>query len=161
MPINDRYQVIFPPDVHYAVFHAKNPVTEYPLGKGDFGGNDYGAGTDLSWWVNSPAATSFFAAESRYEFFGGYDHAHHTGVVGEIEVETGHIVVNGDDGGFLTCEGNAADPGKPSSRNGELVAKARQMAEDVGRRPATVGEARELLGTRRMAWPPAPVAATA
>jgi 3-keto-5-aminohexanoate cleavage enzyme len=30
--------------------------------------------------------------------------------------------------------------------NGELIGKARQMAEDVGRRPATVAEARELLG---------------
>ena len=67
VPINDRYQVIFPPDVHYAVFHSKNPVTEYPLGKGVFaGGNDYGAGADLSWLVNSPGATSFFAAESKY-----------------------------------------------------------------------------------------------
>ena len=30
--------------------------------------------------------------------------------------------------------------------NGELVAKARQMTLDVGRRPATVGEARARLG---------------
>ena len=30
--------------------------------------------------------------------------------------------------------------------NGELIAKARQMTEDAGRRPATVDEARELLG---------------
>jgi hypothetical protein len=30
--------------------------------------------------------------------------------------------------------------------NGDLVAKARQMAEDTGRRPATVAEAREMLG---------------
>jgi uncharacterized protein (DUF849 family) len=30
--------------------------------------------------------------------------------------------------------------------NGELIAKARQMAEDIGRRPASVAEARELLG---------------
>jgi 3-keto-5-aminohexanoate cleavage enzyme len=30
--------------------------------------------------------------------------------------------------------------------NGELIAKARQMTEDVGRRAATVAEARELLG---------------
>jgi uncharacterized protein (DUF849 family) len=30
--------------------------------------------------------------------------------------------------------------------NGELIAKARQMAEDVGRRAATVAEARQLLG---------------
>jgi 3-keto-5-aminohexanoate cleavage enzyme len=33
--------------------------------------------------------------------------------------------------------------------NGELIAKARQMAEDVGRRSATVAEARELLGVPR------------
>jgi uncharacterized protein (DUF849 family) len=29
--------------------------------------------------------------------------------------------------------------------NGELIAKARQMAEDVGRRPASVAEARRML----------------
>ena len=31
--------------------------------------------------------------------------------------------------------------------NGELIAKARQMAEDIGRRVATVAEAREMLGS--------------
>jgi uncharacterized protein (DUF849 family) len=36
--------------------------------------------------------------------------------------------------------------GDMASSNGDLIAKARQMAEDVGRRPATVAEARELLG---------------
>ena len=36
--------------------------------------------------------------------------------------------------------------GEMANSNGELIAKARQMAEDVGRRAATVAEARELLG---------------
>jgi uncharacterized protein (DUF849 family) len=36
--------------------------------------------------------------------------------------------------------------GEMCKSNGELIAKARQMAEDVGRRPASVAEARELLG---------------
>jgi 3-keto-5-aminohexanoate cleavage enzyme len=35
--------------------------------------------------------------------------------------------------------------------NGELIAKARQMAEDIGRRAASVAEARELLGVPRRA----------
>jgi uncharacterized protein (DUF849 family) len=35
--------------------------------------------------------------------------------------------------------------GQMARSNGELVAKARQMTEDVGRRPATVREARRLL----------------
>ena len=36
--------------------------------------------------------------------------------------------------------------GEMARSNGDLIAKARQMAEDVGRRAATVAEAREMLG---------------
>ncbi|HEY7961034.1 MAG TPA: 3-keto-5-aminohexanoate cleavage protein [Solirubrobacteraceae bacterium] len=36
--------------------------------------------------------------------------------------------------------------GSMARSNGDLIAKARQMTEDVGRRPATVAEARALLG---------------
>jgi uncharacterized protein (DUF849 family) len=36
--------------------------------------------------------------------------------------------------------------GTMARSNGDLVAKARQMTLDVGRRPATVAEARALLG---------------
>jgi uncharacterized protein (DUF849 family) len=36
--------------------------------------------------------------------------------------------------------------GTMARSNGELIAKARQMTEDSGRRPATVQEARQLLG---------------
>jgi 3-keto-5-aminohexanoate cleavage enzyme len=39
--------------------------------------------------------------------------------------------------------------GEMARSNGELIAKARQMAEDVGRRVATVAEAREMLGVPR------------
>ena len=41
--------------------------------------------------------------------------------------------------------------GDMARSNGDLIAKARQMTEDVGRRPATVAEARELLGVPRRA----------
>ncbi len=39
--------------------------------------------------------------------------------------------------------------GEMARSNGDLIAKARQMAEDVGRRPASVQEARALLGLTR------------
>jgi len=39
--------------------------------------------------------------------------------------------------------------GEMARSNGDLIAKARQMAEDVGRRVATVAEARALLGVPR------------
>lgn len=41
--------------------------------------------------------------------------------------------------------------GTMARSNGDLIAKARQMAEDVGRRPATVAEARGLLGVKQPA----------
>ena len=47
--------------------------------------------------------------------------------------------------------------GEVARSNGDLIAKARQMVTDVGRRPATVAEARELLGTEKMTWPPSGV----
>ena len=40
--------------------------------------------------------------------------------------------------------------GEMARSNGDLIAKARQMAEDAGRRPATVDEARGLLGITAM-----------
>src|SRR4029079_1786906 len=41
--------------------------------------------------------------------------------------------------------------GEMCRSNGDLIAKARQLAEDVGRRAATVAEARELLGVPKRA----------
>jgi 3-keto-5-aminohexanoate cleavage enzyme len=41
--------------------------------------------------------------------------------------------------------------GEMCKSNGELIAKARQMAEDIGRRAASVAEARELLGVPKRA----------
>ena len=41
--------------------------------------------------------------------------------------------------------------GEMARSNGDLIAKARQMVEDTGRRAATVAEARELLGVARRA----------
>jgi 3-keto-5-aminohexanoate cleavage enzyme len=45
--------------------------------------------------------------------------------------------------------------GEMAQSNGELIAKARQIAEDVGRRPASVAEARELLGVPKRERSPA------
>ncbi|MGB2710341.1 MAG: 3-keto-5-aminohexanoate cleavage protein [Conexibacter sp.] len=41
--------------------------------------------------------------------------------------------------------------GTMARSNGDLIAKARQLTEDVGRRPATVAEARAMLGTPKRA----------
>ena len=43
--------------------------------------------------------------------------------------------------------------GQMARSNGELIAKARQMTEDIGRRPASVHEARELLAVAQRGAP--------
>jgi 3-keto-5-aminohexanoate cleavage enzyme len=43
--------------------------------------------------------------------------------------------------------------GQMAGSNGDLIAKACQMAEDVGRRAATVAEAREMLGVPKREEP--------
>jgi uncharacterized protein (DUF849 family) len=74
---------------------------------------------------------------------------HHWGVIGigrdqwlmvAAALTLGGSVRVGLEDNFYLPDGSVA------RSNGELIAKARQMCEDVGRRPAAVHEARELLG---------------
>src|ERR671918_2563137 len=60
-------------------------------------------------------------------------------MVGAAAALGGNVRVGFEDNFYLPT-------GEMASSNGELVEKARQMTEDVGRRPATVAEAREMLG---------------
>jgi tetratricopeptide (TPR) repeat protein len=85
---NPDYQVIFPPDVAWATFHAKNDFSPWPLARGPFVGRDYPPGTDLSWWKNHPYPISFFVYRSNLDFLGGYDHGRHAGVVHVADRDT-------------------------------------------------------------------------
>ena len=79
--VHDQYQAFFPPDVAYVADHAKRAVTSFPLARGSYYGVDYNPGTDISWYKNIPVPTSYMVTESKYDFFGGYDHARQAGVV--------------------------------------------------------------------------------
>lgn len=85
---NDDYQVIFPPDVEWATFHAKNDFSPWPLARGRFVGRDFPPGTDLSRWKNHPWPISFFVYRSGLEFLGGYDHGKRAGVVHVADRDT-------------------------------------------------------------------------
>lgn len=83
VPVNDNYQFIFPPDVNYANNHysmAKPPVN-YPMAHGPYASAYYDEPTDISWYKNCYHATSHFAATSKYDFFGGFDHGMKAGVI--------------------------------------------------------------------------------
>lgn len=78
---NKDYQVIFPPSVQFATFHAKNSFTRWPYSTQVYNGQDFTKGVDLSWWINSPRANSYFAYDLKEDFMGGYDHGKETGTV--------------------------------------------------------------------------------
>ena len=101
--VHEHYQSFFPRDVRYVADHAKRAVTEFPCSLGTYYGIDYGEralrgvpteelprnfvpdgsypANDLSWYANIPVPTSYMIVNSRGDFFGGYDHAAHAGLV--------------------------------------------------------------------------------
>jgi len=82
VPVNESYQIFFPQDVSYVNFHYLKSRTTYPVaGNGVFNGIPMESDRDISWHKNTKQATSYFAAASDFDFFGGYDHGKECGVV--------------------------------------------------------------------------------
>ena len=86
-------------------------------------------------------------------------HSNHWGVIGISREQWMLVAAALTLGGSIRVglEDNLYLPGGEMARsNGELIAQARRMTEEIGRRPATVSEARTLL-----AIPQQPIARTA
>ena len=79
--VNDQYQAFFPPDVTFVADHAKRAMSSFPIARNHYYGVDYRPGTDISWYKNIPVPTSYMVTESKYDFFGGYDHGREAGVI--------------------------------------------------------------------------------
>jgi tetratricopeptide (TPR) repeat protein len=78
---NENYQVIFPPDVKHAVYHAKTEFTGWPISRQFYQGIDFTSGVDVSLWKNTISPCSFFAYESKMNFMGGIDHGKKAGTI--------------------------------------------------------------------------------
>lgn len=79
--VHDQYQSFFPPDVTFVADHAKRAITSFPVARDSYYGVNYQPGTDISWYKNIPVPTSYMVTESKYDFFGGYDHARQAGLI--------------------------------------------------------------------------------
>jgi len=108
--VHEQYQSFFPKDVRFVADHAKRAVTEFPQSLGTYYGIPYGErrakgvpsaeipgqhvpdgsypANDLSWYANIPVPTSYMIANSKQDFFGGYDHRAEAGMV---HVASNHI----------------------------------------------------------------------
>ncbi len=80
--VNDDYQVFFPPSTDFAVYHAKNSFSHWPVTHETYNGHDhYKNGIDASWWKNHPKPISFFAHNIKEGFLAGYDHGKEAGTM--------------------------------------------------------------------------------
>jgi 3-keto-5-aminohexanoate cleavage enzyme len=83
---------------------------------------------------------------------GGAESRNNWGVIGISRDQWRLVATAAANGGNVRVglEDNFYLPeGEMARSNGDLIARARRLVEDVGRRAATVAEARELLGTPR------------
>lgn len=81
VPVNEEYQLFFPPDVSYARHHYRRGLVTFPVTTGEYGGVHFDEPTDISMHKNSIQATSYFSAASKHDYFGGYDHGKSCGVI--------------------------------------------------------------------------------
>lgn len=79
--VHEDYKLIFPPDVTWVHHHYDRSHTTFPLASGQYGADNITVPKDISRHGNSPIATSYFAAPSRFDFFGGYDFRRNCGIL--------------------------------------------------------------------------------
>ncbi|HPS56391.1 MAG TPA: DUF5107 domain-containing protein, partial [Sedimentisphaerales bacterium] len=75
-----NYQVLFPPSVKFATYHAKNQFIHWPIANDVYCGIDYRGGVDVSMMKNSLEQISMFAYDAQEDFLSGYNHTVGAGV---------------------------------------------------------------------------------
>ncbi|MCY1721128.1 DUF5107 domain-containing protein [Prolixibacteraceae bacterium Z1-6] len=82
--VHDDYESFFPPDVHYVADHAVRAMSSFPLAENNYYGIPYHqrpGKNDLRKYSNIPVPTSYMVCDTKYDFFGGYDHRAQGGFV--------------------------------------------------------------------------------
>lgn len=75
--VHDQYQSFFPTDVSYVADHAARAMSSFPKAEQPYYGVEYQnkpEGNDLTWYRNIPVPTSYMICDTKFDFFGGYDH---------------------------------------------------------------------------------------
>ena len=89
--VHEDYRLVIPPDVTWVHHHNDAGHTTFPIAQGQYGADNITEPKDISWHKNSKLATSYFAAPSKYDFFGGYDYRKNCGIlhIGDHHVSPG------------------------------------------------------------------------
>lgn len=107
VPVNDAYQIVFPPDVEYTNDHDRRAVIGWPIARGVYQTArpfDFGEGTDLSLYKSVKVPSSFMVSEgqSAMDFVCGYDHGKEKGIVAwaDHRIAPGKKLFHWGDGDF-------------------------------------------------------------
>ena len=82
--VHNDYESFFPSDVHYIADHAVRAMSEFPFANNHYYGIPYherAGKNDLRKYQNIPVPTSYMVCDTKYSFFGGYDHKAEGGFV--------------------------------------------------------------------------------
>ena len=79
--VHPKYRLVFPPDVKWVHHHNDAGHTTFPIAEGQYGSETISEPKDISWHGSSRVATSYFAAPSKYDFFGGFDYERSCGIL--------------------------------------------------------------------------------
>lgn len=90
---NENYQIIFPENTQFGMFHHKLSHIHWPVANEPYKNNPEYIGVDVSWWKNLPSLTgdSVFIHDLQDDFVGGYDHGVDAGtmLVGNHNINKG------------------------------------------------------------------------
>ncbi|MDR1720109.1 MAG: DUF5107 domain-containing protein [Dysgonamonadaceae bacterium] len=91
--VDENYQIIFPQNTEFGMFHSKEYFCHWPFTAEAYTGvEEYKNGIDASWWKNHPVGNSIFAYDLKDDFIAGYDHGKKAGT---MLVGNHHIVKGG------------------------------------------------------------------
>lgn len=79
--VHEEYRLVFPPDVTWVHHHYDRDHTTFPIASGQYGADAIVKPKDISWHGKTDLSTSYFAAPSSYDFFGGFDYRKNCGVL--------------------------------------------------------------------------------
>ncbi len=80
---NENYQIIFPENTQFGMFHHKLSHIHWPVANEPYKGNPDYIGVDVSYWKNLPSLTgdSVFIQDLQDDYVGGYDYGKDAGTM--------------------------------------------------------------------------------
>lgn len=80
--VDENYQIIFPQNTEFGVFHSKESFCHWPVTHETYNYTEaYQNGVKADWWGEHPVGNSIFIHDLQDDFVAGYDHGQEAGTI--------------------------------------------------------------------------------